>query len=258
MIEQDFIPYQAVERLPKGNILVLAPHPDDEVFGCGGAILCHVAQGDAVTVLLATDGRAAQPHANEQACENYIFQRRAESQAAASILGYQKLLWWDYADRKLCCNETLIQHLVELIHEQQAQRIYAPSVWEIHPDHRALADAACAAVSRCGAEVTLVMYEVGVPLHPNLLLALDRYLARKGEAIDCFQSQLRLQNYRRHMEALHAYRSYTLPSEVTMAEGFFQISATELREHFELRYGFSRQTLELAQVLSRLALLEKS
>lgn len=244
MTEQDFIPYHAVHELPRGNVLVLAPHPDDEVFGCGGAIMCHVEQGDAVTVLLATDGRAAEPHADAAACQAYIAKRRAESRAAAEILGYQQLLCWDYADRTLLNDEKLVQDLVNLLQNQHIQRVYAPSVWEIHPDHMALADAAVEAVRRCGERVTLVMYEVAVALHPNLLLALDARLERKREAIACFQSQLRLNDYRRHMEALHAYRSYTLSPEVKMAEAYFQINGADLQQHPERRYGMSRQTLE--------------
>ncbi len=36
-------------------VLVVAPHPDDETLGCGGALLRHAAEGDAVHWLIATD-----------------------------------------------------------------------------------------------------------------------------------------------------------------------------------------------------------
>ena len=32
------------------NILVLAPHPDDESIGCGGTLCRHAAKGDRVMV----------------------------------------------------------------------------------------------------------------------------------------------------------------------------------------------------------------
>ena len=38
------------------NILVVAPHPDDEVIGCGGIIAKKVANGDRVTVAIMTEG----------------------------------------------------------------------------------------------------------------------------------------------------------------------------------------------------------
>ena len=54
--ENEWIPYHAVQILGTGPVLVLAPHPDDEVFGCAGAIMRHIAAGDPVTVLILTDG----------------------------------------------------------------------------------------------------------------------------------------------------------------------------------------------------------
>ena len=36
------------------NILVIAPHPDDETLGCGGTLLRHVAEGDRVYWLIGT------------------------------------------------------------------------------------------------------------------------------------------------------------------------------------------------------------
>ena len=41
------------------TVLVVAPHPDDEVFGVGGTILRHVADGDAVHVLICTRGEVS-------------------------------------------------------------------------------------------------------------------------------------------------------------------------------------------------------
>ncbi len=37
------------------KVIVIAPHPDDETLGCGGAILRHIADGDMVHWLIVTD-----------------------------------------------------------------------------------------------------------------------------------------------------------------------------------------------------------
>jgi len=204
-----------------------------------------VAQGDTVTVLLATDGQAAIPHADSASRDAYIARRFAESQAAARILGYTALLTWEIPDRTLVCDQASIQRLVALIHslnpdESAVIRVYAPSLHEIHPDHAALAELAYHAVCRCGAAATLVMYEVAL-------------VARKQAAIDCFHSQLALQDYRRHMQALNAYRAYTLPACVTAAEGFYQLDGETLRQQPALRFGPSRQTEALAAAWAHLA-----
>ncbi len=36
------------------NILVIAPHPDDETLGCGGTLLRHINEGDRVYWLIGT------------------------------------------------------------------------------------------------------------------------------------------------------------------------------------------------------------
>ncbi|NNC52551.1 MAG: PIG-L family deacetylase, partial [Erythrobacter sp.] len=40
-----------------GRVLVVAPHPDDEVLGCGGTMARLAAEGHAVHVLVATRGQ---------------------------------------------------------------------------------------------------------------------------------------------------------------------------------------------------------
>jgi LmbE family N-acetylglucosaminyl deacetylase len=46
---------------PDGDLLVVAPHPDDEVLGAGGLMRAWVARGAKVSVLSVSDGEAASP-----------------------------------------------------------------------------------------------------------------------------------------------------------------------------------------------------
>lgn len=39
------------------NVLVFAPHADDEILGCGGTIARHVGEGDVVYVCVVTRGK---------------------------------------------------------------------------------------------------------------------------------------------------------------------------------------------------------
>ena len=104
-LESDLIPYHACIALPARAALVLAPHPDDEVFGCGGAIASHVALGQPVCVVVLTDG----------ALYGDALLRQHESCAAAAVLGYGLPEFWAYPDRGLVYSEALVQRLVEKI-----------------------------------------------------------------------------------------------------------------------------------------------
>jgi LmbE family N-acetylglucosaminyl deacetylase len=109
-----------------------------------------------------------------------------------------------------------------------ADLVYAPSLDEIHPDHRALGMAAAEAVRRRGGNIRIAFYEVSAPLKPNLLLDISDVAERKAAAIGCFRSQLEKQRYDAHAAALNAYRTYTLPASVTAAEAYHVVSAESL------------------------------
>lgn len=220
--EDNLLPHKAVTGIGATSVLVLAPHSDDEAFGCGGAIMHHVGHGVPVRVVVVTDGAFGLAHAREE----YLRQRCEESRASGNVLGYGAPVFWDLPDRTLCYEESLIQKVFDAI--QDADLVYAPSLDEVHPDHRAVGMAAIEAVRRKGRGVRLALYEVGSPLRPNVLLDISRFVERKQAAMACYGSQLGRRKYDEHITALNRYRTYTLPPEVTAAEAFMLVSAEEL------------------------------
>jgi glycosyltransferase involved in cell wall biosynthesis/LmbE family N-acetylglucosaminyl deacetylase len=219
-LESDLIPYTAAASLPAHAALVLAPHPDDEVFGCGGAIVRHVHSGVPVHVVVLTDG-ARFGDANG---------RVSESRAAARVLGYGEPEFWSLPDRSLRYSNELVQRIADQIIRTGADLVYAPSPWEIHPDHRQTTWMAMEAVRRVTHPIRLAFYEVGAPLRPNVLLDITTYLATKEAAMRCFKSQLAQQDYIKHIQALNHYRTYTLPREVLAAEAYWVVTRDELNQ----------------------------
>lgn len=215
-VESDLVPYQAVAEIPARRALVLAPHADDEVFGCGGAIAAHVRAGVPVHVIVLTDGAAYGDTAA----------RSAESMRAAQVLGYGSPEFWNAPDRGLRCDEETVERVAAAVRTSDADLLYAPSPWELHPDHRQAAAIAAEVARRTGAR--LAYYEVGAPLRPNLLLDITSSAAAKAQAMACFGSQLQQQDYAGQIRALNQYRTYTLPREVTAAEAFLVLSAADL------------------------------
>src|SRR5829696_9912086 len=70
------------------NVLVVAPHPDDEAIGCGGAVCRHAARGDRVSAVFLTSGELGLKHLpRAEACRV----REAEAEAAAVVLGLSRL-----------------------------------------------------------------------------------------------------------------------------------------------------------------------
>jgi LmbE family N-acetylglucosaminyl deacetylase/uncharacterized coiled-coil protein SlyX/GT2 family glycosyltransferase len=224
-LENLLVPYQAVTKIPAKQVLVLAPHPDDEVFGCGGAIIRHVEEGIPVHVIVLSDGAYG---VDDDKVADYTQQRQNESIDAANVLGYGVPVFWQYRDREICYGEKLVQEILTAINKTQADLIYAPSVFEMHPDHRALGIATIEAVRRVGNATRLALYEVGIPLHPNQLLDISDLTERKQKAMACFVSQNEKQRYDLDIAALNRYRTYTLPADVTAAEAYILVAAEEL------------------------------
>ena len=59
------------------NILIIAPHADDEVLGCGGTLLKHINEGDKVYVLFVSDGVSGRFNNNQDLkCKKEIIKRK--------------------------------------------------------------------------------------------------------------------------------------------------------------------------------------
>lgn len=225
LIEAESIPYEPAP-LRGERLLVLAPHPDDEVIGCGGVVAHHLREGRAVRVVIATDGaRAGDATAREEES------RRALERLAAGTAFELEFLRFE--DRALggSAAAPLRQQLLQF----RPDLILAPSPLEIHPDHLALARVFCELVQ---ADETLfadlavarvAFYEVGTPLRPNALVDITAVSDAKYAAIAEHRSQLATRDYLAYTRGLNAYRAMTLPPTVRYAEAYHVVDLQEVR-----------------------------
>lgn len=120
------------------RILVLAPHPDDEVLGAGGTIARSVRQGGSVTVVCFV---ADEP-------------RTLELKDACSVLGVTDVRtvfhpacgWLDH--RALV---ELIHPIESIVDELTPDLVLMPSPHASHQEHRAVAEACYSALRPVGA-----------------------------------------------------------------------------------------------------------
>jgi LmbE family N-acetylglucosaminyl deacetylase/glycosyltransferase involved in cell wall biosynthesis len=222
LIEAESIPYEPAQ-LRGERLLVLAPHPDDEVIGCGGLVALHLAEERPVRVLVATDGA--------QAGDASL--REDESRRALAHLGaHAQLEFLRFPDRGL--DDAIAPTLREQLLAFRPDLVLVPSPIEIHPDHFALARVFCELVQRdetlfADLAVTRVaFYEVGQPIRPNALVDISSVADAKYAAITEHASQLATRDYVSYARGLNAYRAMTLPHETRFAEGYFVIDLPSL------------------------------
>lgn len=228
-MEDWFIPYQACELPPARKVLILAPHPDDEIFGCGGAVALLQQRGASIGVVVLTDGAGLVSDDQRLAITQT---RQAETNAALAALGLSAAQFWGLPDRSLVNDDQCARRLETLV--QGVDLVFAPSLTEIHPDHAATGQALLSALQSLmvqGASLPdVLLYEVGSPLVPNFLLDITPVWPAKKQAMRCFASQHITQDYARHIEGLNTFRTYTLKADVQYAEAYHFIPAAELKE----------------------------
>ncbi len=83
----DALPLRSIATLATEPVLVVAPHPDDETLGCGGAIALLRSQGRLVRLLVISDGTQSHPNSRKYPARALQQLRAAETQAAMAILG---------------------------------------------------------------------------------------------------------------------------------------------------------------------------
>ena len=239
--EATLIPYHAAPLPDVRKVLVLAPHPDDEVFGCGGAIALHVQAGHQVRVILLTAGDYGDAQGPQG---NYSQTRLQESAAAAGMLGLPAPQCWYLPDRGVVYGEPLIAQIIGAIQTWQADVVYAPSPWELHPDHVATAMAALESVRRLPDQTCILhLYEVSAPLRPNTLLDISTVWQTKQQAMAVFASQEAQLPYASIIGALNRFRALTLQPDTQVAEAFEAYSAADLRAGGPLMIGSERLRL---------------
>ncbi len=213
---------RTVQRPARGRVLVLAPHPDDDVLGCGGTAALHREQGDPVHVLIVFGGLGGDPDGRWEPGE-YRELRRRETRAAGRHLGLEEYEFWEYPEGHVPGREELAaasSRLATRIAELRPDTIYAPWVGEYHVDHHALARTARLALARASFRGEAWGFEVWTPLVPTLIVDVSPFFERKRAALLEHRTQLAYRDLPRKGLALGAQRAMYLAPEAIHGEGF--------------------------------------
>lgn len=217
--------------------MVIAPHADDEILGCGGTIKHLVNQGKKVYVLIVTNAHVGAP---ERYTVEGINRVRGEATQAHQFLDVTETLFMDFPAPRLDTfpSYKIASSILDVINRYGFDTVFVPHRGDIHKDHKAVFDAAlvaCRPVNNCSvrriyAYETLSETEWGAPYPseafiPNVFVELTgEEFQTKCDAMLCFKSQVRDFPASRSIEAIEAlakYRGATISSP--RAEAFMLI-----------------------------------
>lgn len=177
----------------------MAPHPDDEVLGCGGTIARLTNKGVKVHVIVMTKGTS--PRFDSKLVENI----RAETLRAHKMLGIERTHFLDLpaAEMDKLAQADVNAVLGNCIDQIQPDLLFVPFVGDIHVDHQITFGAAMVwARPRNGnAPHAVLAYEtlsetnwfapgITPAFTPNCYINIDGYLDKKIAAFECFESQI--------------------------------------------------------------------
>jgi LmbE family N-acetylglucosaminyl deacetylase len=216
-----FPPLHDIWRVPVGPVLVVAPHPDDEILGCGGAIALHGRRGDHVFVALVTGGEGGGDPA----------QRVEESRAAVNLLAPTHVACLRARDGAVAQDATLAERLALVVARSEPAVVYAPSPFEMHPDHLATLRATAQALASRQKPPALLLYEVNTESLASFLLDITAVAELKREALETFASQRGLVDIAVRCEARARARTVNVDLPlVTHAEAFMELAPAKVND----------------------------
>ncbi len=192
------------------KILIIAPHPDDEVLGCGGTIAKHVRQGDEVHLCIVTKGYT--PDWSKEFIENMSKQIKKSN----TMLGIKKTYFFDYPTVKLDTipQKKLNEAISKVVNDFRPDILYIPHKGDLNKDHRLIFEASLIATRPINHKVKKILsYEVlsetewGQPIEPfipNVYVDISGTFDKKIEAVNAYKSELKQYPHPRSLEIIEA------------------------------------------------------
>lgn len=187
------------------EVLVFAPHNDDEVLGVGGSIAKFSMKGHNVYICEVT---------GQQDCIE-----RQEAEQAHHVLGVKDTIYLNFpvVDLHNVSRKELNQSFHEIVQRMKPQIAFIPHKGDMHRDHFETAQAAMVALRPIVNPWLKIIYqyetlsesEWNIPSVDNTFIPtawndISEYYTQKVKAMHCYNSQLREFPHPRSLEAMQA------------------------------------------------------
>lgn len=212
--------------------LVIAPHPDDEILGCGGTLLRRKAEGGVLGWLIVTG-------MDEQSgwSADRIQEREEEISRVASLTGFDNVFNLGLPAARL---ETLplrevVAAFSSIFESFKPEELLVPHRGDVHSDHRVTFDtvAACTkwfrypSVRRVLAYETVSETDFGLSpetvFHPTVFVDIGKYLERKLEILSVYKTELGEFPFPRSIRAVRALAEWRGASAGYQAAEAFEL-----------------------------------
>lgn len=196
--------------------LVIAPHADDELLGCGGTLLRRKAEGGVIGWLLMTSISEAEGWSSVR-----VSNRASEIERVRVGLGVTSDQIFELGFPTTKLDQFPLTELIEKISNTikvfQPEEIFLPHPGDVHSDHRVTFEAATActkwfrypSIKRVLTYETLSETDFGIdPRHvhfnPNVFVDISKYLGEKISLLSVYESEMGSLPFPRSEEGVRA------------------------------------------------------
>lgn len=230
--------YRTVDARPldlsewrRASILVLSPHPDDEVIGCGGTLCRMISEGARAWILQATNGcRLKSLRDLPEARRKTI--RLEEAERVAEALG-AKLFLWRREDSRLECSDETVSALARLLDNVRPTHLFTPFLTDLHADHRVLSRILSVALARVSLEPLVLQYEVWSLVPANLYCDTTLQAEVVERLLLTYRRAMRHDDFVHFCESRNLARALELTNRPGYVEAFLATSSVEFRRLME-------------------------
>ncbi len=199
------------------KILVIAAHPDDEVYGMGGTIAKLSNEGHEVHVLIVTDGSTTQ-YKNHPNLDQIITNKNKEINKANNLIGTKQVHFGNLPDMKLdSVDHVDINKLIEeTVRYIKPQVVYTHFFGDVNLDHQRVYESTLVACRPTPGQVVKELYCYRVPsstewapqnersfFKSNVISCIDNFKKQKSDAIEAYETELRDYPHPRSSQAVN-------------------------------------------------------
>jgi LmbE family N-acetylglucosaminyl deacetylase len=204
--QDKFIPLQEGLSLDhfrgrSGNLVVISPHPDDDVLGAGGVMIGAAEEARGVFSVTVTDGRGSPQKGPKISEEEMVDRRQKESMAALKVVGAAGGFYFRRRNSDLEGGEGkgVEKDLKDLFEYMAPDEVYLPAPYERHKTHQKVSRLAIAALrSSTAPRPFLLGYSLWGGFFggkKRIVKDISPFIKKKVEAVLAHSTQIAYKNY---------------------------------------------------------------
>lgn len=206
-----------IDSMENSTVLILAPHPDDELFGCGGTLMKFQQNIDCNILYFSLPGKDA-------SIQESI--KKEALNIAEKLQAKPHFIESDSGQISAEC-----ETLDTLINELKPDKVFTTFMLDDHDDHRKINQTLATSLTKTKHECEIWSYQIYSTLIPNVLVDITSEMNKKSELMSIYQSVAGKRDWAHYIHGMNAMNSrYLAESAKNYVETFFVIPSSNYLE----------------------------